>query len=99
MTDWLKPAEAAKALRVTSDRLYAMVRDSQFQHVKWCGREVRIHRSEVDPPVLVAQPDPLASARVRRSLSEMRQRMDEIEAELAGRETRPVLLDTDRRAG
>ena len=99
MSDWLKAEEAAAALRVTTDRLYAMVREGQFQHIKWAGREVRIHRSEIEPPVIVPEPDPLCSARIRRSFAEIRQRMDEIEAELAGRETRPVLLDSQRRTG
>lgn len=99
MSDWLTAAEAAKALRVTTERLYTMVRADQFTKIKFAGKEVRIHRSEVDPPVIVPQPDPLASARVRRSIGEIRQRIDEIEAELAGREMRPVLLEQERRVG
>lgn len=96
---WLKAEEAAEALRVPPHRIYDMARAGEFTHLKWVGTQVRIHRSEIDPPVIVPQPDPLSSARVRRSFAEIRQRMDEIEAELAGRESRPVLLDSERRVG
>lgn len=76
-SEWLKAEEVCAAMRLTTEALYAMVRDGQFTLVKWKGREVRIHRSEVYPEVVAVQ-----SPRLTILIDDIRRRLDELDAQL-----------------
>lgn len=79
MTEWYTAQEAADVLNTRRQTIAEMVKKGKFRNVHWVGNQVRIHRSDLYPQVATVTPP---NPDLGRTISEIRHRLDELEAML-----------------